>query len=182
MSLRLTGIFRPIVALIVLIGGGRVAAQTVISGVYSNTTIAGNITVASSTSATFQNGTTTTDAASSATGEISIYASGSAGQSFTNQGTLTHTSGSGQIYAPTFINSGAIIATGGTLYLGYPNTYNSTNTSSGTITANGSSTTVYIRGNFTNNGTLTAQNSGVLLFDGTNASGNLGNIVINSGG
>ena len=57
---RLTGVLRPIVALIVLIGGGRLAAQTVISGVYSNTTIAGNITVASSTSATFQNGTTFT--------------------------------------------------------------------------------------------------------------------------
>src|SRR5205807_1083432 len=43
-------------------------------------------------------------------------------------------------------------------------------------------TTVYIRGNFSNNGTITAQNSGVLFFDGTNSSGNLGNIVIASGG
>ncbi len=228
MSPRVAGNFGPIVALIALIVAiGNLAAQTtVVSGVYSGATIPGNITVASSTSATFQNGTTFTgptaslqtnggiyweqtgtlsgkafsfgpnsylylsqanstltfDSASSATGELSIYGSGSTGQVFTNQGTLTHTSGTGQIYAPTFTNSGAILATGGTLYLGYPNTYNSTNTSSGTITANGANTTVYIRGNFTNNGTLTAQNSGVLLFDGTNSSGNLGNIVLSSGG
>jgi hypothetical protein len=119
----------------------------------------------------------------SATGDVSIYSSGSSGTSFTNQGIITYSgTNSGSIYAPTFINSGAISATSGTLYLGYPNTYNSTNTSTGTVTANGSGTTVYIRGNFANNGTLTAQNSAVLLFDGANTTGNLGNVVIATGG
>jgi len=61
MSPRLAGIFGPIVALMVLVSAKRLGAQTVvISGVYNNATIQGNITVASSTSATFQNGTTFT--------------------------------------------------------------------------------------------------------------------------
>src|SRR6185436_7711940 len=135
-----------------------------------------------SNSLVYINGTNnalTLDANSSATGEVSIYANGSSGTAFTNQGSITHTGGTGSIYAATFTNSGSITANAGTLYLGYPSAgYNSTNTSSGTITANGSGTTVYLRGNFANNGILTAQNSGVLLFDGTNSTGNLGNVQI----
>jgi hypothetical protein len=127
------------------------------------------------------NNTLTLDAASTATGEVNIYTSGSVGNAFTNQGTITHTGNGSSIYAPTFLNSGTIASTSGTLYLGYPTAgYNSTNT--GTITANGTNATVYLRGNFTNSGQLTAQNSGVLLFDGTNATGNLGNVTISSGG
>ncbi|MBL9215094.1 MAG: hypothetical protein JNG83_06425, partial [Opitutaceae bacterium] len=117
----------------------------------------------------------------SATGDISIYSDGSAGTSIINQGTLNHTGSSGQIYAPTFTNSGTINATAGTLYLNYPSAgYNATNT--GSVTSSGSGTTVYIRGNFDNNGTLTAQNSGVLRFDGTNTTANLGSITLASGG
>ena len=128
------------------------------------------------------NNTLTLGATSSATGDVQIYSSGSTGTVFTNQGTLTHTGGTGSIYAPTFTNSGTISATGGTLYLGYPNSYNSTNTSTGTVTASGSGTTVYIRGNFANAGTLAAQNSGVLLFDGANTTANLGTVQLATGG
>ncbi len=78
---------------------------------------------------------------STQTGNLSIYSGSGAGISFTNQGTLSHTGGSSSIYFPMFTNSGAISATSGTLYLGYPSTgYNSTNTASGTVTADGATT------------------------------------------
>ncbi|MDB6092893.1 MAG: autotransporter outer rane beta-barrel protein [Verrucomicrobia bacterium] len=127
------------------------------------------------------NNTLTLGAGTTATGQIQIYSDGSTGTAITNQGSITHTFGSGNIYATSFTNSGSITATNGLLYLGYPSaSYVSTNT--GTITADGSSTTVYIRGPFDNNGTLTAQNSGVLIFDGANTSANLGNVVITGSG
>jgi len=127
------------------------------------------------------NNSLTLDAASTGTGTLNIYSDGSAGATFVNQGTLTHTGGSGSIYAANFTNSGSITANAGTLYLGYPSAaYTALNT--GTVTADGSGTTVYIRGLFDNNGTLTAQNSGMLFFDGTNTSANLGNVVLTSGG
>ena len=138
-----------------------------------------------------------------ATGQIQIYHDGSAGTTIINQGTLTNTSGSasitartvtnsgsyaqtvgsGSIYADTFTNSGAISATGGTLYLGYPSGgYNSTNTATGSIISDGSGTNIYLRGNFTNLGAVTAQNSGLLTFDGTNTTANLGAITLATGG
>jgi hypothetical protein len=123
----------------------------------------------------------TLDPTTTATGVMNFYSDGSAGTAFTNQGTLNHTSGSGSIYSLNFINSGAITATAGTLYLGYPSAaYNTTNT--GTVVSDGSGTTVYLRGPFDNNGTLTAQNSGVLLFDGSNTTANLGTVVLATGG
>ncbi len=129
------------------------------------------------------NKTLTFDAATTATGSLSIYSDGSAGTAFTNAGTLTHTAGSGSIYAATFTNSGSILASAGTLYLGFPSAgYNSTNAPGGMITATGSGTTVYLRGNFSNSGTLRAQNSGQLLFDGTNTTANLGTVQIATGG
>jgi hypothetical protein len=184
----------------------------------------------------------TLDSKSSATGEINLVAYGRAG-AFTNLGSMTHTSGSGQIYAPTFTNSGSILASGGTLQLGYPDygyesplyvstntaggnitadaatiylqgnfsnegqvtarnagvvmlesssvtnaygnltmTSNAANASTGTITATGMNSTVYLRGNFSNSGQLAAADSGALVFDGTNVTGNLGNVTISSGG
>ncbi|MBI5693289.1 MAG: PEP-CTERM sorting domain-containing protein, partial [Verrucomicrobia bacterium] len=118
---------------------------------------------------------------SSITGDVSIYPSGSSGTAFTNQGTLTHTGGSSSIYAGTFTNSGTITANAGTLFLGSTSgSYSSAN--SGTVTANGSGTTVYLRGNFANTGTLAAQNAGILRFDGTNSSGNLGTVQLSTGG
>jgi hypothetical protein len=121
----------------------------------------------------------------SVSGSANVYTDGSSGTSVTNQGTITQTNASsyGQIYAPTFTNSGSISATAGTLYLGYPGSgYNSTNASGGTITASGTNTTVYLRGNFTNSGSLVAQNSGQLIFDGTNTTGNLGSVTLSGGG
>src|SRR5690606_1930823 len=51
-----------------------------------------------------------------------------------------------------------------------------------TVTADGASTTVYLRGNFDNNGTLTAQNSGTLRWDGSNTTSNLGTVVLTGSG
>jgi hypothetical protein len=128
------------------------------------------------------NNALTLDAATTVTGDVSIYSDGSTNTAITNQGTLTHNVGSGQIYASNFTNAGTITASGGNyLYLGYPSAgYNTTNT--GTVTADGSGTFVYLRGNFDNNGTLTAQNSGNLLWDGSNTTANLGNVTLSSGG
>jgi fibronectin-binding autotransporter adhesin len=149
------------------------------------------------------NSSLTLDSATTATGQIQIYHDGSTGTAITNQGTLTNTSGSaqiyahtvtnsgsyfqtggsGNIYADTFTNSGTISATTGTLYLGYPSAgYNTTNTSSGSITSDGSGTNIYLRGNFANSGSITAQNSGILTFDGANTTANLGAITLTTGG
>ncbi|MBK8858880.1 MAG: hypothetical protein IPN11_14700 [Opitutaceae bacterium] len=126
------------------------------------------------------NNTLTLDAATTVTGDVSIYSDGSVGTAITNQGAITHTTGSGQIYAANFTNNGSITATAGTLYLNYPSaSYNATNT--GTVTVDGSGTTIYLRGNFDNNGTMTAQNAGNLIWDGANTTANLGNVVLNGG-
>jgi len=131
------------------------------------------------------NSSLTLDPKATATGDANFYTDGSAGAAFVNQGSITQTNASysGQIYASTFTNSGSITATAGTLYLGNTSSgYNSTNSSGGTILSTGSGTTVYIRGNFTNSGTLLAQSSGLLLFDGTNTTGNLGTVQLSGGG
>ena len=123
----------------------------------------------------------TLDAATTATGTISMYSDGTVGQAIVNNGSLQHTSGSGNIYAASFTNNGSITATAGTLYLSYPNaSYHATNT--GTITADGSGTSVYLRGDFDNNGTVVAQNGGILRWDGSTTTANLGNVTVASGG
>ncbi|HEY8993065.1 MAG TPA: PEP-CTERM sorting domain-containing protein, partial [Lacunisphaera sp.] len=128
------------------------------------------------------NNTLTLDSTTTVSGDANIYTDGSSGTAITNAGTITHTSGSGSIYSLNLTNSGTITATGGSyLYLGYPSaSYNTTNT--GSVTADGSGTYVYLRGPFDNNGTLTAQNSGNLLWDGTNTTANLGSVVLTGGG
>jgi hypothetical protein len=66
---------------------------------------------------------------STITGDVSIYSDGSASTTVLNQGTLTHTGGSGQIYAASFTNAGSITANAGTLFLNYPSAgYNAVNT------------------------------------------------------
>jgi hypothetical protein len=123
----------------------------------------------------------TLDAASTGSGALYIYSDGSSGSAFTNAGTLTHTGGTGYLYAPTFTNSGAITATAGTLTFGTTSaSYNSAN--SGTVTADGSSTTVYISGNVANTGTIRAQNSAKLIFNGTNTTAQLGTVQLATGG
>jgi hypothetical protein len=63
------------------------------------------------------NNALTLDAATTVTGDVSIYSDGSAGTAITNQGVITHTNGTGQIYAASFTNTGSITAGAGTLYL-----------------------------------------------------------------
>ena len=129
------------------------------------------------------NNAVTLDSATTVTGTARLYTDGSVGATITNQGTITNTTGTGQIYAANFTNSGSVTATAGTLFIGYPSAgYNVTNTGTGTITSNGSGTTVYLRGNVDNNGTVTAQNSGQLIYDGANTTANLGNVVLTGGG
>ena len=123
----------------------------------------------------------TLDSASTASGNLYVYSDGSAGSAFTNAGTLTHTGGTGYLYAPTFTNSGTITANAGTLNFGTTSA-SYTTANSGTVTADGSSTTVYISGNVANTGTLRAQNSAKLIFNGTNTTANLGTVQLATGG
>ncbi|HVU33617.1 MAG TPA: hypothetical protein VHE61_09300 [Opitutaceae bacterium] len=121
------------------------------------------------------------------TGDVQITTDGSTGTAITNQGTITHTTGSGQLSAPTFLNSGNITVNGGaTLSLGsYYTGYVTTNGVGGNVTADGSGSTLYIYG-MVNQGTLTASNSGQLSFQtgygNAQTTANLGNIQIASGG
>ncbi len=127
------------------------------------------------------NSSLTLDAATTATGYLNFYSDGSVNTSFTNQGNLTHNGSSASIYASNFTNAGTITATGGTLYFGYPSAgYNGTN--SGSLVVDGSGTNLYVRGNVNNTGTITAQNFGIVRFDGTTTAANLGNVVLSSGG
>jgi hypothetical protein len=129
------------------------------------------------------NNTLTLGATSTATGQVQIYSDGSNGSTITNQGSITHTGSYGYLYAPIFTNSGSILATGGTLNLGYYyNSYNLTNTSTGTITADGASTTIVVNGALSNTGTLRAQNSGTLIFSGSNQTADFGTVQLATGG
>ena len=127
----------------------------------------------------------TLDSATTLTGDVYLY--GNTGATITNQGTIAQTSGTGYIYGssgPTIINQGAITATGASsLYVGYYYTGQTvTNASGGTITSDGAGTNIYLS-NIANQGTLTAQNGGVLEFQGgSNTTANLGSVVIGSGG
>jgi hypothetical protein len=128
------------------------------------------------------NSSLTFDATTTLSGGVSAYSDGSAGTAVTNQGTISHNTGSGSFYATNFTNSGTITASGATyLYLGYPSAgYNSTNT--GTVTSSGTNTHVYLRGNFDNNGTVSAQSNGNLIWDGSNTTANLGTVTLSGGG
>ncbi len=64
------------------------------------------------------NAALTLDATTSATGDVQIYSDGSSGTVLTNEGSITHTNGSGYLYAQTFTNAGNITVTAGTMYLG----------------------------------------------------------------
>src|SRR5438067_6993334 len=87
-----------------------------------------------------------------------LFRSGSAGTAIINQGTLTHTGGSSSIYAPTFTNSGARSEEHTSQLQSRLDIVSRLLPGKDTITVNGTSTTAYIRGNFSNNGTMIAQN------------------------
>src|SRR5205823_4907108 len=127
------------------------------------------------------NNTLTLDAASTGTGQIQIYSDSSNGTAVTNQGTITHTSGSGYLYARNLSNSGNITASAGTLQIGSTAGGFAT-TNSGTITANGGTANIDLDGDFANTGTLSAQNSGQLFFRGVNTTANLGTVQLSTGG
>jgi hypothetical protein len=130
------------------------------------------------------NNTLTLGASTTGTGEIDLTTDGNSGTAITNQGTLNHTSGYGQIYAPTFINTGSITNTSPNTYLVLGNTssgYNTTNT--GTITVNGSGSSIYLDGNFDNTGGTLTATQGQFYFRGANTTAHLngGTIDIASG-
>ncbi len=131
------------------------------------------------------NDTLTIDPASSASGDVQLYADGSPGTAITNQGTITHTSttSSGYIYAPTLVNSGSITnaAANTSLFIGSTSTgYNTTNT--GNIAVNATGANIYLDGNVDNTGgTLTATN-GQLIFRGTNTTAHLNGGTVNVAG
>jgi hypothetical protein len=139
------------------------------------------------------NAALTLDSATTASGDIQIYSDGSAGTALTNQGTLTHTTGSGYLYAQTFTNAGMIDVTGGTLYLGTGSTGATVaNNAGATVRLNGGnlalqqlaanplvnngvidirSGTFYTNGRLTNGSTGTIQGAGVIL----------GNLLVSGG-
>jgi hypothetical protein len=123
----------------------------------------------------------TLDNATSMGGGVWVY-SDNTGASITNQGIIHHTVGTGYIYAPTFLNQGSIAAGAGTnLHVGYTLGYSITNASGGTIMADGTNAYLYLHG-ITNQGSLTAQNGGALVFQGTNTTASLGTVTIGTGG
>jgi hypothetical protein len=125
------------------------------------------------------NHTLTLDSATTATGEIDLTTDSSSGTSITNQGTLNHTSGYGQIYAPTFTNSGSITHTSPGTYLIIGSTSSGYNTNnSGTITVNGANSSIYLDGNVANTGTLNATN-GQFIFRGNTTNANLNGGTVN---
>ena len=128
------------------------------------------------------NNSLTLDSATTLNGDIYVY-NGNNGGTIINQGTINHSAGTGYVYAPTFTNSGAVTASGGSsLYLGYYGTDATTNASGGTITATGAGTYIYLT-NIVNLGTLYAQLNGVLNFSGaSNTPANLGNVSLATGG
>ncbi|MBS0662514.1 MAG: PEP-CTERM sorting domain-containing protein [Verrucomicrobia bacterium] len=123
------------------------------------------------------------DSATSLTGDVYLY--GNSGASITNQGTINQTNGYGYFYAPT-----AVVASGGhvnvtngaTLYFGYYTGETTQVAAGGNVLVDGTSSIAYVH-DIINQGTLTAQNSGVLDFTGTMlTTANLGNVVLSSGG
>ena len=135
------------------------------------------------------NNSLTLDSATTGTGSVNIYTDGSTGTAITNQGTLTHTGGSGQITARTVTNSGTITATAGNLSLGTNSTgYTFANTTTGIITVSGGATVnlqapvaspitnagaINVQsGNLTTNRTLTTSATGLFTGTGT-VTGNL---------
>jgi len=155
-----------------------------------NGTIAGTAITAGTTAGAYgaivvgTNDSLTLDSATSMTGDIYLY-SNNAGSTIINQGTITQNSGMGYLYGQTFTNAnGGVIQANASsnLYIGYYSGETITNASGGTITANGTNANIYFQ-NIINNGTINATNNGALYFQGANnTTGNLGSVVLASGG
>lgn len=130
------------------------------------------------------NHTLTFDAGTSLAGDVYLRTDGSTGNTFTNLGNITHSSGYGYVQAPTVSNAGTITAnSGANLTLGYGyNGYQTINTSTGTITSDGANTIVYLAGDVSNQGTVAAKNGGKLIYSDNNVTGNLGNVQLATGG
>ncbi len=91
-------------------------------------------------------------------------------------------SGTSYLYGPTLTNQGSVSATNGaSLYFGYYNGETTTNASTGTVTADGNNSIVYLH-DLVNQGSLSAQNNGTLRFTGTTTAANLGTPSVSTGG
>jgi hypothetical protein len=149
-------------------------------------TLAGKSVTMSYGSSIYLQGNNTLTLAGNTTigGDVDITTDGAVGASVTNQGNITHSASYGSLNAPTFTNSGSITAnSGANLTVGYIyNNYVTLNTSTGTITADGTNSVVNLGGNVTNQGTLAATNAGQLIFQGSNTTGHLGNVQLSAGG
>ena len=112
-----------------------------------------------------------------------VYLYGTTGSTIINQGTINQTSGTGYFYGPTVTNSGSVNISGGaSLYFGYYNGETTTNAASSSVLVTGAGSYVYLHG-LVNNGTLSAQNNGILQFTGVSTTtANLGSVSLSSGG
>ena len=154
---------------------------------YQNGTLAGKTFTMGSTSGAYgtilvgTNNSLTLDSATALAGGINLY--GTTGASITNQGTIVDSlTGTGYIYAPTLLNQGSVtVGANSSLYFGYYNGESTTNGSGGTLTADGANARLYAHG-LVNQGTVTAQNGGLVDFIGANATADLGNAQIGTGG
>ncbi|MDB6169915.1 MAG: hypothetical protein JWM88_2779 [Verrucomicrobia bacterium] len=124
----------------------------------------------------------TFDSATSLIGNTYLY--GAAGSAITNQGTITQNAGTGYFYGPSVTNAagGNInVGAGATLYFGYYTGEATTNASGATISVNGAGATAYLHDIF-NQGTLSAQNGGSLVFTGSDLTSALGSVTLSGGG
>lgn len=131
-----------------------------------------------------QNGRTLT-IGSTSTLSGSVVLTGGTGATITNQGTINHTLGTGYLYGPSMLNdTGAhiFVGSGATLYYGYYDGEATANAAGGFLTVDGAGSTVLLH-NINNQGTLAAQNSGLLQFTGTSlTTAGLGSVTLASGG
>ena len=123
------------------------------------------------------------------TGNISVYGQNT-GTVFANQGTLNLNAGSNSIYGNnsgfTFDNTGTVNATSGNTYLGNYLNDVVVNGPSGSIISNGSGTDVYFgysQASWVNQGSILATNNGVVNFQGSYTTADLGGTIdSNTGG
>ncbi len=130
------------------------------------------------------------------TGGGAFYYDGvSLGHTLSNSATIQSTGGTNYIYSnggvgngvAFFTNTGSVTVTSGTLYLGDNAGDSVTNSSGGTITANGSSAVLYLNGGTTSidnmaGSTLTAVNGGTINIGGNFTSADLGGTINGAGG
>ncbi|OIR03999.1 endoglucanase C precursor [mine drainage metagenome] len=128
-----------------------------------------------------EGGSLTLDPATTMNGAITF--TSNSDSTITNNGTITHVSGTGLIYGYPFTNNGTIKVTSSTLEIGSSyaqgaNLPNSTFVNNGTVISDGG--TLEIGTGFSGVGSVKAINRGVVSFQGAITTGNISNVSADS--